>query len=676
MNLRKVSMSLMLALAGILPAIAQINTDRVMTIGRNALYFEDYVLSIQYFNQVISAKPYLSDPYFFRGVAKLYLEDYAGAEADCSAAISLNPFVVDSYQVRGLARINQGKFQEAIDDYHTALRWDPENQSMRHNLILCYIRQDSLQDAMLAADSLLMMFPKYTPAMSMKAHLLFEEGDTLGSVSLLDKAIEIDRYDASLYQDRALIFLKQKDYQRGEQDLDQAIHLEPDRSSNYINRALARYNRNDLRGAMSDYDLAIELSPHDAMGHYNRGILRVEVGDDNRAIEDFDAVLEVEPDNMMAVFNRALLRDRTGDLSGAVQDYTTVLAEYPKFIQGYELRSEARYKLGDKAGAEADQMVVIRDRTERFNAASGYSSRKEEEETDEGKTRKASDKNVRNYRKLVVSDTDESATTFTSEYRGKVQNRNVDIQYLPYYQLTFFDNSKPSEVDRNVHFSAVLDLLNSRGILPFRLQMTSHDISLTEKQIQILFEDVDRQTIRISENPDIPAYSFARAMDYYMLQDFDNAERDLSAAIVSGEGLWCAYFCRAVVRLRMMQMRKAEKQMSLQSGMNDKTDNGSGIEYQLMLNDLSKVIDMEPDFAYAYYNRACIEADMTDYPAALADFEMALELTDNKLADAWFNRGITLIFLGRIDEGLENLSRAGEMGIFQSYNIMKRFQAQ
>jgi len=63
---------------------AQINTDHMMTIGRNALYFEDYVLSIQYFNQVIKAKPYLAEPYFFRGVAKLYLEDYAGAEDDCS----------------------------------------------------------------------------------------------------------------------------------------------------------------------------------------------------------------------------------------------------------------------------------------------------------------------------------------------------------------------------------------------------------------------------------------------------------------------------------------------------------------------------------------------------------------------------------------------------------------
>ena len=89
---------------------AQINTERVMTIARNALYFEDYVLSIQYFNQVINAKPYLYEPYFFRALAKVNLEDYQGAEADCDEAIKRNPFVVGAYQVRGLARIRQSKF--------------------------------------------------------------------------------------------------------------------------------------------------------------------------------------------------------------------------------------------------------------------------------------------------------------------------------------------------------------------------------------------------------------------------------------------------------------------------------------------------------------------------------------------------------------------------------------
>ena len=64
-------------LAAALGANAQINTEQVLRVGRNALYFEDYMLSIQYFNRVIDAKPYLAEPYFLRDIAKYNLEDYA-----------------------------------------------------------------------------------------------------------------------------------------------------------------------------------------------------------------------------------------------------------------------------------------------------------------------------------------------------------------------------------------------------------------------------------------------------------------------------------------------------------------------------------------------------------------------------------------------------------------------
>ena len=88
---------------------AQYNIDRLVMIGRSALYYEDYVLSIQYFNQAISAKPYLYEPWYFRGIAKFYLDDYRGAESDCTEAIERNPYVVGLYELRGLCRINQKK---------------------------------------------------------------------------------------------------------------------------------------------------------------------------------------------------------------------------------------------------------------------------------------------------------------------------------------------------------------------------------------------------------------------------------------------------------------------------------------------------------------------------------------------------------------------------------------
>ena len=69
-----------------LPVYSQVNTDQVLRIGQNALYFEDYMLSIQYFNLVIQAKPEQAKPYFYRAIAKFNLEDYRGAEEDATFA--------------------------------------------------------------------------------------------------------------------------------------------------------------------------------------------------------------------------------------------------------------------------------------------------------------------------------------------------------------------------------------------------------------------------------------------------------------------------------------------------------------------------------------------------------------------------------------------------------------
>ena len=82
--MRKILLTLILLGGYFFSAISQINTDRILNVGRNALYFEDYVLSIQYFNQVIKVKPYLAEPYFYRAIAKISIEDFQGALEDAT----------------------------------------------------------------------------------------------------------------------------------------------------------------------------------------------------------------------------------------------------------------------------------------------------------------------------------------------------------------------------------------------------------------------------------------------------------------------------------------------------------------------------------------------------------------------------------------------------------------
>lgn len=651
------------------PVKAQINTDRMMSVGRTALYFDDYVLSIQYFNQVINAKPYLAEPYFYRAVAKLSLEDYRGAEQDCSIAIDRNPFVANAYQVRGLARVYQGRYEDAMSDFREGLRREPGSNSMRHNLILCLIRLNRTQDALMAADTLVSLSPKYTPAMAMRSDLLWEQGDSTGALEWANKALDVNRYDPSMLQHRGVMLARMERYEEAESDLDRAIYLDPADAGAYITRAMIRYFRDNLNGAMADYDMSIVIDPANVTGHYNRGNLRAQIGDDNRAIEDFDVVIAAEPDNLMAIFYRGVLRSQTGDYRGAEQDITRVLEEYPRFTQGYQIRSEVREKLGNRRGAEEDAMVVLREQNRRFNNALGYEDSADDED-DDARVRNRSDRNVRNYRKIVVDENLENSTGFSSEYRGKVQNRNVDVRYLEPYRLTYYKDN--TQTVRSVHGSKVVEELSSTGCFMAEVLLENHEVQLEQTQIDRLFADIGLRTQYLSDNTDnAGCLLLARAIDFALLQDFTNAESDLNLAVQADPDNWAVWFCRAQIRARSVEVRKAEQDNDNQT---DNTGRGVSAEagYQMVIRDLSQAIDLEPSFAFAYYNRGTFHAMTNDMHAALVDFDKAIEL-DETLAEAWYNRGLVLVMLNRMDDAFRDLSRAGELGIYSAYNIIKRF---
>lgn len=650
-------------------AAAQINTDRVMAIGRNALYFEDYVLSIQYFNQVINAKPYLSDPYFYRGLAKINLDDFQGAESDCSEAIERNPFVVSAYQVRGLARIQQENYVGAIADYTKALEFAPENIGIWHNMALCRIKQEDYRGAKNDLDKLIQIAPRYTKAYLMRGEVDLKQKDTLAAEKDFGRAIEIDRYDADTWAGRAILRLQQQNYKDAESDFDQAIHLSVRNPGLYINRALSRYHQNNLRGAMSDYDIALDMDPNNFIGHYNRGLLRAQVGDDNRAIEDFNFVIGMEPDNMMAIFNRGLLLDQTGDYKGAIKDYSRVIEEYPNFLVGYQYRARARRKVGDLKGADADEFKVLKAQLDKQNGVVAQNNAQNTQGQEGEKTRRKSDKNMNNYRKIVVADNEEGEEKYKSNYRGRVQDKNVNIVPQPMFVLTYYE--KRNEVKRQVNYYKYIETLNDQKVFPERLIITNEEAPLTEEQATKHFASIDEQTAAIVRTPNDVNKRFARSLDFYLVQDFASAIEDLNQTLAIEDRFFPAYFNRALIRYKQLEYQKMEKEYDLKNNSGE-ASGVKAIDYEIVKHDLDKVIELAPDFVYAYYNRGNVLSILKDYRAAIVDYDRAIQL-DPKFADAYFNRGLTHIFLGNNKQGIQDLSKAGELGLFSAYNIIKRF---
>ena len=641
---------------------AQLNTVRVMEIGRNALYFEDYVLSIQYFNKVIDAKPFLHEPYFYRGLAKFYLDDFVGASEDFTTAIAKNPYVAQCYQLRGMCLARIDSLALAEKDFRTAIKYDPQNPNLWQNLGVLAIQEEDWQKASNVVDSLLLFSPRNSGAYLMRAQVSLNSGDTLLALEMAEKAVMHDKFSADVYDARAIVHYEMGSYEAAEKDLDRAVELMPARSGSYINRALVRYYRNNLRGAMEDYDMALYVEPGNFLALYNRGLLRMTVGDDNLAIEDFDKVLEIDPDNTMARFNRALLRENVGDYRGAISDYSDVIESYPNFEQAYSCRASARRKAGDAKGAEADEKWLFKRQLDIYN--NGIESVSEEYSAENDKTRKRSDENVRNYNKMVVAD-NSYGKQYTTEYRGRVQDRNVFVELEPFFVLTYYKNEK--ELEESSGYCKQLEELNASLSLP--LLLANDERALAGNEVERCFDNINTLSKRISENPESPRELMLRSLNHYFVQDLESAMADIDRAVACGDASWELFFVRSFIRYKLLETQQLGKEGSA----GPRRDALPSLDYRLVKGDLDAVLEQQPGFVHALFNRANVSAKLNDFKSAIVDYTKALEAND-RFAEAYFNRGLARLYTGSAEAGIADLSKAGELGIFQAYNVIKRFQ--
>ena len=640
-------------LFAVLPSYAQYNTDRLLTIGRSALYYEDYVLSIQYFNQAISIKPYLYEPWFFRGVAKYYLDDFAGAESDCSEALRRNPYVISLYELRGLARIQQDKFPEAIEDYTRALKYDPENRNFWNNRVLCRIQNKEFTVALAELDTIQRRWSQFARAWNMRADVYMQMEDTVQAVDALQKSLELDAYDGQTWAALSIISLTREEWDSAEVQLNHAIHLMPKHAGCHINRALARFNQNNLRGAMADYDMALDLEPNNFLGHYNRGLLRAQVGDDNRAITDFDFVLKLEPDNMLALFNRAVLLDKTGDLQGAIRDYSKVIDEYPNFWTGLEFRAACYRKLGMVKQAEADEFTVYKARL--YKHLYGTQPR-----LNPNQIRKRSDEDVEKYNQLVMEDSQEPEHEYANDYRGRVQDHKVEMEFQSMFVLSYEQDE--GEVKRPRANDVLVDALNDLHQARTIYINNVHTI-LDDSRTNDYFAYIDSLGTVISHpkttSQAVNALLF-RAIAYTAIQDYDSAIDDLSTYLLEDSVSVLALWQRAACQVRINQFEASQ-------GTNVELKNAS------VLADLNHALELSPHHPWLLYNRGTLLALRGDYGRAIADFTAALE-QEPQLAEAYFNRGLCQLFLKQNAEGAQDLSKAGELGLYAAYSLIKKYR--
>lgn len=659
----------------VLQAQSQINTDQVMNIGRNALYFEDYLLSIQYFNQVVKSKPYLAEPYFFRAIAKLELEDYKGAEEDCTLAIERNPFIVDAYQVRGIARQTLKDLKGAIADYETGLKYLPEHKTFLMNKAVCEESLKEYDKAEATYEKLLSIYPKFDNAFLGRAQLRMSEGDTINALADINKCLDLSKNISSAYVMRAEIRMKhENDYKSALADMDEAIKLEPNYAGYFINRAFMKYNLDDYFGAMADYNYAVGLDPTNVTAHFNRGLMLTEVSENNKAIEDFSYVLRSQPENFLARYNRALLYYKTGQYKQAIEDFDIVLRKYPNFEAGLYARSECKRKSGDMAGGERD---YNRSR-ELYKKKQHYTESNDTDEQQATEEVESESAVMNKFNTLLTVETDNKIKPkYENKTRGRIQDNNVKIDPEPMFFLSYY--MKEDKLRDNTNYIKEVTDLNTSRLLPFTLVLSNATTRLFEDQIKKHFNSIEYYNGLLATSKARSVDYFARAMDFMMVRNSEQAIADFSKAIESSPDFALAYLGRSYAKYLQLQIEQQNEAGNDASAPTGKPKAGSSMLMEKKTNhvmgeivdDLNKVIELSPRNVYAMFNKGNAYMIMKNYTSAISCYTDAIE-TKPDFGEAYYNRGLMYLKLGNKEKGVADLSKAGELGILPSYNVLKR----
>lgn len=683
-------------------AHSQINTDRMLAIGRNALYFEDYVLAIQYFNKVIRVKPYLADPYFYRGVAKYYLEDYAGAQTDLSVSIQKNPFMVDAYNLRGIIKGRNDNHHEAIDDYSMGLSIDPENINLLMNRGNSKSALEDFKGAIDDYNQIIDKNPTLLSAYLNRGAARINDKDTIGALNDFTKVTEMNPFIVDGFASRGILYYQIGEYEKALKDYNKVIDIKRDVPGYYMTRGVIRYQLDDLRGTMADFDKVIELDPKNSMAYNNRGILRAQIGDLNRALEDFSRVLALDPSDLLTLYNRGLIYNQLGQYQKAIADLNIIIDNYPKFYEAYGARGHAKQNLNDKRGADLDFATAwklerdSRKKAEQRTETPDDLAKEDKEKTDTGnkkkkETRKKSDKNIRNYDKIAVLDDfgeeEEEEGEFKS-IRGKIQNRNIFIDLEPVFGLSFY--SADSKLNRTRYYQKEVAAFNKLQLYDQSLTITNRETEADGLTSVRIFNEINSIGEEMKDTESEAEYQLVRAVLYGVVMNYSNAIQDYDAFLQQHPDNVVALFNRAYIRHKMVEViRSLEEEetpgeVNLTNGLTApktaiKTDNKDKtiehiLDYEMIMNDLNRVIELSPEFEFAYYNRAMIHCLKKDFEKGEADLTKAIELNP-EFAEAYFNRGLIKIYKERGAEGTADLSKAGELGIYKAYNVIKRYGA-
>ncbi len=638
---------------------AQINYNHFLMAGQTELSKENYTGAINQFNIALSSHKNGFEAWFLRGIAKYSLGDYSGAVSDFTQTVHLHPLYTRAYLYRGISYGKLYNFEAALKDFDKALELDPFDVDVYASKGEVEVQ---IRDFKGAVDD-------FTTALRLKKNdfaLLLSRGvanhlwgKERAALSDLNKSILLNPFNPDAFLKRGMIYYELDSLDKSINDYNKAIELNKDSPFAYFQRAITLLQMDDTLAAIKDYDKVLELDSSNALTYYNRSLIKAAQKDYDGALSDLEKVLYINPDNLYAWYNRGIIHMETEDYASAEYDFTKTVTLFPEFSGGYINRSVARQYLGDRNGALRDRQRA----QSIINAVNTKGNRA-------GLYKRYADSVY--FSKIIRFESDFLSGDMK---RGKIQFNRIAIEPKPDIQVMLVTEDElrnPQSV--RYYYDSQIVRFNSDNDIGIHLAFTAN------RNNSIKSSEYDTYLIKagaVLKTGDTAGYYFIKGMVAYVRGDLKSSIAYYDSTLMVNRFFVYALLNRGVVRFEYNNELWADMQYSGSIGISKSgfSPHGQTLPpptHVLVSRDYDSLVRHYPALPCLYYNRANLKTALRKFQRAIDDYSHAIEL-DKNLAEAYFNRALVLLYLKENKLACKDLSKAGELGIEESYSIIKRF---
>lgn len=650
-------------LSGVLDSAAQYDKDAFFMRGRRALADGKYAQAIENFNVLAQLDTADYWNFFFRGIAKYNLGDLRGAKRDFDRSVRINPIFTSGYHYRGITDSRFGDYDAALMNLQKAIDLRPGNVGLYFSRGVTYFLSQQFDKAVADFDRYIRKEPKDPSAYLNRGASWLFLGDTLKAVNDYNKAIRLDRFDPEGYIRRGRLYAGQGNYKDAIEDMDKAIELDTANTFAYFNRALMHYEQQDYKSAMADLDRVLKDEPGNALTLYNRGLINANLGAYEAALNDLDRVIDINPDNVLAHFNRAAVFIELGMYDDALEDYDKAIELYPDFAKAYMNRSYVHGLLGNTKASKADYDIAQKKvREYREKSASSEASFAD---------------TTRKYSSLLALDAEFAKKDFDNEL---LQHRDIDIKLRPMYRFVLTDETDHTMYALSQRYDNPL-IRRFEENLGNGVQMSNENINVSAPRMSEVERKAWHSTSPGSED------SFLRALYEYAGKQYNSALNYYGQALEETpdaglESLYKSFYHanRGALRAEMIEFISSIESNVQVLSMDDSGNTRARVKDQVVrrydysdaISDMKAAAEIVPDIPYFYFNLGNLYCLSAEHISSIDNYTKAIELYPY-MGDAYFNRGLVLIYLKDKEKGCIDLSRAGELGVQDAYSVIKKY---